>query len=302
LPDALLSRTIEAVGLLAAGHTVAAGLLSTKASALTDAVLHAMAAAKWKMAGVLVLLVGLAMGVGIVICQTFASQPSSAEADPAQDRARSPVTVTVIVAYPGAAPEEVERQVAVPLEVGLAGVPRLESVRSKSLFGVCWLYASFQPPTAYEDARREVINCLARINKLPPNVAPRVVPGPGGDSSGSVATAPKDARGKPQYALHDLRNLQDWVLEREFRTVPGVADVVGSGGVVKRYEIHPDPDRLRRYGITLRQLADAIVKGNGNTDGAGQLTPRLLNAGTPAKAAQLPRPAARRPAPEITEE
>jgi RNA polymerase sigma factor (sigma-70 family) len=310
LPDALLPRTIEAAGLLAANPAVAAGLLLPKASTLTDAVLRAMGAAKWRMAGLLLLLVGLALGAVIVLFQPRVRQPSSPE-----QPARSPVTVTVVAAYPGATPEEVERQVALPLEAGLARALRLESVRSKSLFGVCWLYASFPPGTAREDARSEVVNCLARINNLPPGVTPQIAPGPGGAEFRYVLSCPRDAQGKPVYTLHDLRSLQDWVLEREFRTVPGVADVEGSGGVVKRYEIHPDPHRLHLMGITLNQLADAMARSNASAGGdylnqgsvaltvrgvgligggAGQFTPQVLNADTPAKAAELLRAAERR--------
>jgi RNA polymerase sigma factor (sigma-70 family) len=255
LPDVLLTRTIEAAGLLAAGHTVAAGLLSTKVHALTGAVLHTIPAPKWKAAGVLLLLVGLAMGAVIDIFPTRVRQPIGPD-----QPSHSPVTVTVVVAYPGASPEEVERQVAIPLEASLAGAPRLESVRSKSLFGACWLYVSFRPGTTHEDARREVINRLAQINKLPPKVTPQIAPGPGGDSLSYVLTSPRDAKGQPVYTLHDLRSLQDWVLEREFRRMPGVVDVVGSGGAVKRYVIHPDPDPLRLKGISLNQLADALAR------------------------------------------
>jgi RNA polymerase sigma factor (sigma-70 family) len=318
LPDALLGRTIEAAGLLATGQSAGAGVLSTKASAFTDAVLRAMAAAKWKTAGALLLLVGLALGAVIVIYQSFVREPISPD-----QPSPSPVTVTVVAAYPGASPEEVERQVAVPLEVGLAGAARLESVRSKSVFGACLLYASFQPTTAYADARSEVINRLTRITKLPPNVTPQIAPGPGGDSLRYVLTCPQDEQGKQVYTLHDLRGLQDGVLEREFRAVPGVADVVGSGGIVKRYEIHPDPDRLRRYGITLNQLADAIARGNASAGGdyvnqgtvtrtvrgiglfeggAGQFTPQVLKAETPLKAAELLRAAERQRMLEIRQQ
>src|SRR5262249_1596733 len=76
-----------------------------------------------------------------------------------------------------------------------------------------------------------------------------------------------DALGRDVYTLNDLKSLQDWTLQREFRRLPRIADVVSSGGTVKRYEIHPDPDRLRRYGVTLAQLTAAVANSNANVGG-----------------------------------
>ena len=72
------------------------------------------------------------------------------------------------------------------------------------------------------------------------------------------------ARPRRIYSLNDLKSLQDWTLERLFRRVPRIADVASYGGTVKRYEIHPDPARMQRYGITLQQLKDAIASSNAN--------------------------------------
>ena len=79
--------------------------------------------------------------------------------------------------------------------------------------------------------------------------------------------APKDAAGRNIYTLNDLKALQDWVLEREFRTVPRVVDVTSWGGTVRRYEVQPDPDRMRRYGITLAQLQNALANSNATVGG-----------------------------------
>jgi Cu/Ag efflux pump CusA len=181
--------------------------------------------------------------------------------------AREPVVIEVTAAYPGAAAEEVERQVTIPLEVTLAGMPGLRSLRSRSVPGLGGVYARFDAGTTYEAARQEVINRLATIGQpLPPGVTPQVGPGPGLLALRYTLTAPRDAWGRPVYALRDLKALQDWVLEREFRRVPGVLDASSVGGTLKRYEIRPDPDRLKRYGITLQQLADAVAKSNANAN------------------------------------
>src|SRR5260370_22794458 len=79
--------------------------------------------------------------------------------------------------------------------------------------------------------------------------------------------SPPDALGRSYYTLNDLKALQDWTLEREFRRVPRIIDVISYGGTVKRYEIHPDPDRLKSYGLTLQQLQDAMSKSNTNVGG-----------------------------------
>jgi Cu/Ag efflux pump CusA len=180
---------------------------------------------------------------------------------------RDAVLIEVVAAYPGASAEEVERQVTIPLEVTLAGMRGLQSLRSRSVPGACGVYARFEAGTAYSDARQEVINRLQFTQPLPAGVTPQLSPGPGRSALRYTLTAPRDAQGRPIYAPHDLKALQDWSLEREFRRVPGVLDVCSSGGAVKRYEIRPDPDRLKRYGITLQQLADAVAKSNANADG-----------------------------------
>src|SRR5262249_62203682 len=80
--------------------------------------------------------------------------------------------------------------------------------------------------------------------------------------------SPTDVVNEAVYPLRDLKSVQDWTLQREFRRIPRVADVSSFGGEVKRYEVHPDPERLKRYGITLGQLQNAIANSNANVGGA----------------------------------
>ena len=114
-----------------------------------------------------------------------------------------------------------------------------------------------------------MINRLATISQpLPTGVTPQISPeSPTGEIYRYVLNAPKDASGQEIYTLNDLKALQDWVLEREFRTVPRIVDVCSWGGTVRRYEVQPDPDRLRRYGITLPQLQAAISNSNATVGG-----------------------------------
>jgi cobalt-zinc-cadmium resistance protein CzcA len=183
----------------------------------------------------------------------------------------APAIVEVIALFPGASAEEVERQVTIPLEVTFAGMPGLKSINSKSLFGLSdlkmnWNYGS---QWTYEAARQEVINRMATISQpLPPGVSPTISPeSPTGEIYRYILKVPKDPTGREIYTLNDLKAMQDWVLERDFRTVPRIVDVTSFGGTIRRYEVQPDPDRLRRYGVTLGQLQTALSNSNATVGG-----------------------------------
>ena len=104
--------------------------------------------------------------------------------------------------------------------------------------------------------------------ELPKGVTPELSPASAvGEIFRYTLSSPKDALGREIYSLNDLKALNDWTLEREFRRIPGIAGIVSCGGTVKRYEIHPDPDRLKEYGITLQQVEDAISSSNANVGG-----------------------------------
>jgi Cu/Ag efflux pump CusA len=175
--------------------------------------------------------------------------------------------VALFAAFPGASAEEVERQLAIPLEVTLAGIPRLQSVRTSSGVGQCCLYARFEPGCNPFAARQEVINRLQFGQPLPPGVFPQLVPCAVRQTVRYLVVGPRTALGAPVYTVTDLRTLQDWHLEREFRRVPALVDVRSTGGTVKRYEIHLEPDRLRRFGLTLQQVATAVDRGNVDLNG-----------------------------------
>jgi cobalt-zinc-cadmium resistance protein CzcA len=180
----------------------------------------------------------------------------------------APAIIEVVAQFPGASAEEVERQVTIPLEVTLAGMPGLKYTRTKSLFGLAHLRNQFEYGIDFDRARQEVINRLQFTQQLPPGVTPQISPEtPTGEIYRYTLNSPKDAAGNDIYTLNDLKALQDWVLEREFRRVPGIIDVTSSGGTVKRYEIHPDPDRMKRYGITLQQIQTALSNANANVGG-----------------------------------
>lgn len=207
---------------------------------------------------VMILMTGLMIGGGYA----FTHVNIEAYPDP------TPPIIDVVAQYPGASAEQVERQVTIPLEVALAGMPGLETTRSQSLFGLAQLRNQFTYSTDYWQARQEVLNRLGSV-ELPSGVEAGISPAsPIGEVLRFTLENPKDpTTGKPVYSLNDLQAVEDFVVERELRRVPGVAGVSGVGGTEKRYEVQPDPDRLRQYDITLRELEEALEQGNANGSG-----------------------------------
>ena len=207
---------------------------------------------------VLILTAALAIGGGYA----FTHVNIEAYPDPA------PAIIEVVAQYPGASAEEVERQVTIPLEVALAGMQGLETTRSKSLFGLSHIRNQFTYERDYEQAKQDVLNRLATVN-LPPGVTAQISPAsPIGEILRFTLENPRDpVTGKPLYTLNDLKAVQDYAIQRELLRVPRIAGVTGIGGAVKQYEVQPDPDRLRQYGVSLAQLQSAL--GNANANGSG---------------------------------
>src|SRR5579863_914320 len=209
---------------------------------------------------IVILLALTAAGVGVY---SFIHINVEAYPDPA------PAIIEVVAQWPGASAEEMERLVTVPLEITLAGMPGLKATHSRSLFGLTHLRNVFHYGHDYNQARQEVINRLQMITQpLPAGVTPLISPAsPIGEIFRYTLSSPKNPLGQEYYTLNDLKALQDWLVEREFRRVPRIIDVTSSGGTVKRYEIQPDPERLKRYGITLAQLQNALANSNANVGG-----------------------------------
>jgi Cu/Ag efflux pump CusA len=176
--------------------------------------------------------------------------------------------IEVSAEYPAASAEEVERQVTIPLEVAFAGMPGLKSTFSRSLFGLAHLDLEFDAGTAFDQSRQEVTNRLQQVGALPPGVTPVIAPARRFTDELLRYTLhiPRNELGQSLYTLSDLRALQDDLLTREFQRLPGVM-VVSAGGTVKRYEVHPDPERMKRYGITLAQLQTALANSYSHVGG-----------------------------------
>jgi heavy metal efflux system protein len=168
--------------------------------------------------------------------------------------------IEVITQPQGLSAEEVERYVTIPLENGLAGMIDLEHVRSQSLFGLSDVKCYFDWNPSYLEAQQRVINRLQFI-ALPSGVQPQLSPW---NAIGEIYRYV--VRG-PGYSLSELKTAQDWVLERQFRQVPGVVDVVGFGGEMRQVHVDVDPYRLKGHGLTLQQLSNAIGNANQNVGG-----------------------------------
>src|SRR5262249_36076992 len=162
-----------------------------------------------------------------------------------------PPLVEVITQPPGWSAEEVERYVTIPLEIGLAGMPGLDHVRSQSLFGLSDVKCYFKWGITYQEARQEVINRLQFV-QLPQGAQAQISPW---NAIGEIFRYVVRGKG---YSLKDLKTAEDWILERQFKQVPGVIDVVSYGGETKQYQVSVDPNRLRATGVTLQQLMTSI--------------------------------------------
>ncbi len=171
-----------------------------------------------------------------------------------------PIQVEIAAPFPGASAEDVEGHVTVPLEFTVAFLDGLDKVRSQSRAGLAVLQLQFQPGLGIDKARQQVVALLRTVQRLPPGVIPMVsLATPSDEILRYTLHSPTDEASREIYTSYDLRSLQEHLLEREFRRVPGVVDVVSAGGTVKRYEIHLDPQRLRRFDLTLKGLENALT-------------------------------------------
>ncbi|HXJ33347.1 MAG TPA: CusA/CzcA family heavy metal efflux RND transporter [Candidatus Eisenbacteria bacterium] len=169
--------------------------------------------------------------------------------------------VYVITLYPGHAAEEVERQVTLPIETELNGLPGMTRMRSVSIFGLSYLTLTFTDRTDLYFARQQASERLAGVD-LPDGVKPEL--GPLATPTGEIFRYTLEGK---RYSPMQLRELQDWVMERHLKQVPGVADVVSFGGYLKQFQVQVDPQRLQARDLTLQQVFAALARSNANAGG-----------------------------------
>ena len=201
---------------------------------------------------VMIFLAGLILAGGVA----FANLNIEAYPDPV------PPMVEVVTQSPGISAEEVERNITTPVEVQIAGLPNITAVRSISLFGLSDVKIQFSYDVGFQQAEQLVLGRLSQLGTLQGNAQPQISPtSPIGEIYRYRIVAPAG------YSVMDLKTLQDWVLQRRFKRIPGVIDVTGWGGKLRTYEAVVDNDKLVSHGVTISQIIQAIGKSDGNVGG-----------------------------------
>ncbi|KRR15467.1 cytochrome C peroxidase [Bradyrhizobium lablabi] len=198
------------------------------------------------------------MFVAVLVGGLIAFQHLNIEAYPDP----TPPMVDIVTQSPGLSSEEIERYITIPIETQVAGIKNLRTIRTISLYGLSDVKLQFSFDYTYEEALQQVLNRLAQLPPLPGNVQPTISPlSPIGE------IFRYRLKGPPNYSVLDLKTLQDWVLQRRFRAVPGVIDVTGWGGKTKTYELQVDFNKLVANGLTLPQVLQAVSNANINVGG-----------------------------------
>jgi heavy metal efflux system protein len=172
----------------------------------------------------------------------------------------SPPMVEFITQNTSWSAEEMEQQVTIPLETGLNGTPKLDQIRSISIFGLSDVKMYFTFDSDYFTDRQEALNRIQEVN-LPNNLLPQLSPE---SPIGEIYRYELTGKG---YSLNELKATQDWLLVRQMKQVPGIIDVATLGGTTRQYQAEVDPNKLLTYGVTMTQVLNAIQNSNANAGG-----------------------------------
>jgi heavy metal efflux system protein len=189
---------------------------------------------------------------------SFANLPIEAYPDVANNY------VNIITQWPGRAAEEVEQQVTIPIEIVMNGIPHLTSLRSKSVFGLSSVTLIFDDDSVNDWNRQKALERLSSVT-LPDNIQAQM--GTDWSPVGQIFWYTLTS-GNPKYDVMDLKTLEDWVLEKQFRSVPNVVDVSSFGGPTKEYQIRIDPEKLISYGLSIGQIEQQLQNNNVNAGGS----------------------------------
>ncbi|MGH9828755.1 MAG: efflux RND transporter permease subunit, partial [Blastocatellia bacterium] len=171
--------------------------------------------------------------------------------------------VEVITQWPGRAAEEVEQQVSIPIEIVMNGLPHMVALRSTSLFGLSVVDLIFDDDSDNDWNRQKALERLSQVT-LPPGLSPQM--GTDWSPVGQIYFYTLTSS-NPKYDVMELKSLEDWVLEKQFKSVPDVVDVASFGGPTKEYQVRVDPDKLVAYGLSLSQVEQQLT--NNNVNGGG---------------------------------
>jgi len=173
----------------------------------------------------------------------------------------APPIIEIIAQRPGQSPEEMERYVTIPIEIAVASTPGLRFIRSNTVYGLSFIRLQFEYGRDYYFVRQQAINRL-KDAELPTGVQPVISP------AGTISEIFRyELIGPPGMDVMQLKTLQDWVVERKLRIVPGVSDVLVLGGKTKEFQAEIDLNRMRAFGLTLPEIVNAIASGNSNVGG-----------------------------------
>src|ERR1700689_276288 len=171
--------------------------------------------------------------------------------------------VQIITQWPGRSAEEIERQVTVPVEIQMAGIPHLTHLRSTTLAGLSSLMLIFDDNSHSDINREHVLERLSQVS-LPANLVPQM--GTDWSPVGQIYWYTLEST-NPEYDVMEKKSLEDWTLEKSFKSVEGVVDVSSFGGPTKEYQIKLDPEKLVSYGLSIAQVEQQLT--NNNTNGGG---------------------------------
>src|SRR5215469_12503196 len=172
--------------------------------------------------------------------------------------------VQVITQWPGRAAEEVEQQVTIPIEIVMNGLPHLEHLRSTSLFGLSSVTLIFDDQSENDWNRQKVLERLSQVT-LPQGLQPQM--GTDWSPVGQIYFYTIYST-NPKYDVMDLKSLEDWVLEKQFKSVPNVVDVSSLGGETREYQVQVNPNKLIEYGLSIGQVEQQLANNNVNAGGS----------------------------------
>src|SRR6201993_160654 len=172
--------------------------------------------------------------------------------------------VTVITQWPGRSAEEVEQQVTIPIEIQMSGMPHMTFLRSESIFGLSFVIMIFDDSSVNDWNRQKVLERLTQVS-LPQGLQPQI--GTDWSTVGQIYWYTLRST-YPKYDLTELRSIEDWTLEKEFKSVPNVVDVSDFGGTVREYQVRVDPNKLVSYGLSIGQMEQQLSNNNINAGGS----------------------------------
>src|SRR6516225_5552210 len=204
----------------------------------------------------------LVLGMGFVLFVwgiiSFHNLPIEAYPDVADNY------VEVITQWPGISAEQIEQQVTIPLETVMNGIPGVVHLRSFSLFGLSDLKLIFDDDISNFENRERVLERLSQVT-LPPGVSPQM--GTDWSPVGQIYFFTLESS-NPNYDVMELKSIEDWVIEKNFKSVPNVVDVASFGGPTREYQVRLDPTKLIAYGLSIAQIEAQLTNNNVNAGGS----------------------------------